>query len=720
MLDQIYLDEILRQTGSRLPNIKAAITLLEEGCTIPFIARYRSYMLGDLNESNLGLIQDRVNQFEKLHKKKLTAVRSLEERNLLSPELERGILAVLTESELDETLLPYKQKRKTLAQIAREKGLEPFSLKIQKARRGDQDPILSALRELGLKKIEILEGICEILAEDFSQANEIRKEVKNQLTRFGFLSSSLKKGANPGEAHTYRSYYDFSKPIRFLRPYQVLALLRGNREKILNLKFSLSREAQCFSRCLEIFGVRSNLLYFETISRALEIGFKKKLLPSIEREIKANLLEQAIEASLGTFGSNLKDLLLTRPLKGMIILGVDPGFKNGCKCALIDQFGGVLDTFTFYPVLDARRRLEALNVLVAKKKQYGFNLIAIGNGTACQETTQFISDSIDQLPGGKVSFMQVSEAGASIYSASPLAVEELGHLPIQVRGAVSIARRVQDPLAEYVKVPIESLGVGLYQHDMPKTRLNETLERVVQSSVSLVGVDINTASRELLTMIPGLSSRLATNMVKYRSSKAQGFQARSEILKVEGVGRAAYTQAAGFCRVPGSQEAFDETIVHPESYELAERILKIAGFSSRQLAEDGTRVRTCLNELQMSEVAQALKEPEHLVDHVFHCLRANANDPREELPLPLLREEILKLDSLEVGTELLGVIRNVVEFGLFIDVGVNVDGLLHRSQLRTRSPLLEDHYYVGQQLMVVVSEVDIARKRISLSEKISH
>jgi protein Tex len=719
MLDQLYLNEISRQCGKPLKDVEAAAKLLEDGSTIPFIARYRSYLIGAVDEIALGLVADGLTRFQKLDKKKVSVLASYEERQILGPGLKQRIEASLSESELEEICLPFKIKRKTKAQDARDSGLGPVCQAMLQARKGKDDPIQNFLKRSKLTKEEALQGVSEILAEEFSQNQRVRKKTRLQFQRYGQVSASLKKGANPGEADTYQNYYEFSKPARYLKAYQIMALLRGARENILSLKFFIPQEDRCFEHCLDIYNLRTHLRYFDLLSEAAWKGFKKKLLPSLEREIKSQLSDSAVESSLATFASNLKDLLLTRPIKGNIILGMDPGFKNGCKCAIIDDKGAMLDTFTIYPTLDSKRRENAKEVLRAKQRKFEPSLLAIGNGTACQETTQFVSDFIRELSDSSLprpKFMQVSEAGASIYSASKQAIAEFGHLPIQVRGAISIARRVQDPLAEYVKIPIESLGVGLYQHDLPKSRLAESLQRVVESAVSQVGLDLNTASLELLSLLPGLNPRLAANILDLRRSLPSGFQSRKQLLKVDGIGETAFTQAAGFCRVPESKEVFDNTIVHPESYKIASRLLKAANLSPSDFEQNYENTRSRLNQVDSKNTAEILKEPEPLIRHVLDCLCSPINDPREDLPLPLLRDEILKFEALKPGHELPGIVRNIVEFGLFVDIGVNVDGLLHKSKAKNPNRDMQDQYSVGQPLVVIVSEVDSKRKRISLSE----
>ncbi len=716
MLDQLYLNEIANQCGKPIKDVEAATKLLEDGSTIPFIARYRSYLIGELDEIALGLVADRLARFQKLHKKKLSVLESYEERKILSPGLKKSIEASLSDSELDEICLPFKIKRKTKAQSARENGLGPLCQSLLQARKRQKDPIKDFLKHSKLTIEEVHQGVSEIIAEEFSQNQWVRKETRRQFQRFGQCRAGLKKGADPGESDTYRNYYDFNKPIRYLKAYQIMALYRGAKEEILSLKFFLQQEERCFERCLEIYNIRRNLQAFDLLCEGAWKGYKKKLLASLEREIKAQLLESAVESSLATFASNLKDLLLTRPIKGKVILGMDPGYKNGCKCSIIDALGEMKDCFTIYPTLDPKRREDAKKVFLAKQNKFRVDLIAIGNGTASQETTQFVSDCIQDINESRLKFMLVSEAGASVYSASKQAIEEFGNLPIQVRGAISIARRVQDPLAEYVKIPIESLGVGLYQHDIPKARLAESLKRVVESAVSQVGLDLNTASLELLSLLPGLSPRIASNILDLRRTLPSGFQSRKELLIVEGIGQRAFTQAAGFCRVPESRNIFDNTIVHPESYSLASKILKMADLSEKQYCQEPGPSRNILTKLNSKLVAETLAEDENLVSQVLDCLSAPVNDPREDLPLPVLRDEVLKFEALKPGYELPGVVRNIVEFGLFVDIGVNVDGLLHKSKVKNPRQAMEDQFSVGQPLLVTVDEVDTKRKRISLTE----
>ena len=707
---------LARELGQKENYVNNVVTLLDEGNTIPFIARYRKELHGAMDDTVLRSLADRLQYLRNLDKRRDEVCRSIEEQGKLTEELSAAISAAATLAEVEDLYRPYKQKRRTRAAIAREKGLEPLARLLfaqapdcpapEKAAQTYVNP------ELGVETVEeALAGARDIIAEDISDDAELRKALRALYERRAFLVSRA-RAAQP-EDTVYRLYYDFRSPLSRLQGHQILAVNRGEREDILKVDVELDRGLVLPLICRR--AVRPGSAAMAFVRAAAEDAWDRLIQPSAEREIRNSLTEQANEGAIRMFGANLKPLLMQPPVKGKVTMGLDPGYRNGCKVAVVDPTGKVLDTAVVYPTLSDRRKREAMDTLARLIRRYGVTAIAIGNGTASRETECMTAELIREVGSG-VSYMVVSEAGASVYSASKLAAEEFPQYDVNLRSAVSIARRLQDPLAELVKIDPKAIGVGQYQHDMPQARLDETLSGVVEDCVNAVGADLNTASAPLLARVAGLNQTTAKNVVAYREEHG-AFTARKQLLKVPKLGPKTFQQCAGFLRVPESADVLDRTGVHPESYAAAEGLLRLSGYDRKAVAAGALEeLPRRLSAYGEERAARELDIGLPTLRDVVKELMKPGRDPRDELPAPHLRTDVMDLKDLKPGMELTGTVRNVIDFGAFVDIGVHQDGLVHISQLserRVKHP--GEVCAVGDVVTVWVLEVDEKKKRIALT-----
>ena len=710
---------LARELGRKEEHVQNVITLLDEGNTIPFIARYRKEMHGTMDDTTLRTLADRLTYLRNLDKRREEVKASIEGQGKLTEELSSAIDAAATLAEVEDLYRPYKPKRRTRAIIAKEKGLEPLAQLLFAQGRDCPAPEAAAAGyvdpEKGISSVEeALAGASDIIAEAISDDADLRKRLRELWRSKGSLVS--RAADKEPEDTVYRLYYDFTTPVSRAMGHQILAINRGEREEVLKVSVEMDREAALIvvRRAVLVPGAPSMAF----VRAAAEDAYDRLIAPSIEREIRNLLTEQADEGAIRMFGLNLKPLLMQPPVKGFVTMGLDPGYRNGCKVAVVDGTGKVLDTAVVYPTFNERKKEEAIDVLSRLIRKHGVAHIAIGNGTASRETEQMTVEMIKRLGSG-VSYMIVSEAGASVYSASKLASEEFPEYDVNLRSAVSIARRLQDPLAELVKIDPKSIGVGQYQHDMPQARLDETLSGVVEDCVNAVGVDLNTASAPLLSYVAGLNNTTARNIVKYREENG-AFTTRKGVLKVPKLGPKAFEQCAGFLRVPESRNVLDHTGVHPESYGAAEALLALCGYSLDDVKAgglDGLRERVAAYGEEKAAEVCGVGVPT-LRDIVGELVKPG-RDPRDELPRPILRTDVLEMKDLKPGMELTGTVRNVIDFGVFVDIGVHQDGLVHISQLgvgrRVKHP--SEVCAVGDIVTVWVLEVDEKKKRISLTMK---
>ena len=718
------MEPIITQLAQELDQnpqyVANVVRLLDEGNTIPFIARYRKELHGAMDDTTLRNLEERLNYLRGLQERRETVKNAIAEQGKLTEELSRAIDGAATLAEVEDLYRPYKQKRRTRATMAREKGLAPLAELLFAQGRGCPDPLEEAAKyvdaEKGVETAEdALAGASDIVAEALSDDAELRKVLRELLSRHGRLHSE----AAVEEDTVYRLYYDFTRPLSQMQGHQVLAVNRGEKEGKLKVSVELDRDLALRTLRRRVVVPGSPAMGF--VKAAAEDAYDRLVFPSLEREARSGLTEAASEGAIGQFALNLKPLLMQPPVKGKVTMGLDPGYRMGCKVAVVDGTGKVLDTAVVYPTYGERQKKEAVTALAKLIQKHGVEHIAIGNGTASRETEQMAVELIRQVgeAGAKVRYMIVSEAGASVYSASELAAEEFPEYDVNLRSAVSIARRLQDPLAELVKIDPKAIGVGQYQHDCPPKRLDEALNGVVEDCVNAVGVDVNTASPSLLQRVAGLNAATAKNVVKYREENG-AFTSRKQILKVPKLGPKAYEQCAGFLRVPESGTALDNTAVHPESYPAAEKLLELTGHSLAEVSAgklgnlDGE-----MKAMGLEKLAAACGVGVPTLTDVAKELQKPGRDPRDELPPPILRTDIMEIKDLQPGMVLTGTVRNVIDFGVFVDIGVHQDGLVHISQI-SKSRFLRhpsEAVAVGDVVKVVVLEVDAKKKRISLSMK---
>ncbi|MGI5964036.1 MAG: Tex family protein [Lawsonibacter sp.] len=711
-MDSIVLT-LAQELGRSTEHIQNVITLLDEGATIPFIARYRKELHGSMDDQLLRQLADRLQYLRNLQARKEEIRTSIENQGKLTPELSNALDAATTLAEAEDLYRPYKQKRRTRATIAREKGLEPLAALLFAQERTCPDPNVAAEdyvnQELGVETpADALQGANDIVAEWISDDASIRKSLRELMLR----RSVLRSAATVEEDSVYRLYYQFQAPLGRLQGYQVLAINRGEREGF--LKVDLLTDRDLALPALRRAVVHPGSASMEFVKAAAEDAYDRLIYPSLERELRATLTEQADEGAIQMFALNLKPLLMQPPVRGKVTMGLDPGYRMGCKVAVVDPTGKVLDTTVVYPTHGDRQKRECIAQLSNLIRKYHVEHIAIGNGTASRETEQMTVELIRQV-GENVSYMIVNEAGASVYSASKLAAEEFPQFDVNLRSAVSIARRLQDPLAELVKIDPKAIGVGQYQHDMPQARLGQALDGVVEDCVNAVGVDANTASPSLLQRVSGLTSTTAKNLVKYREENG-AFTSRKQFLKVPKLGPKAFEQCAGFLRVPESKSILDHTGVHPESYTATQMLLEQCGYTLEDVqAGHLQELNARAESTGFSHLAQVCGVGIPTLMDIMKELQKPGRDPRDELPPPILRTDVLEAKDLKPGMELQGTVRNVIDFGVFVDIGVHQDGLVHISKLPRRVRHPSELLSVGDVITVWVLEVDEAKHRISLT-----
>lgn len=717
MLEQnitAYLANLLKLKTSQ---INAAIKLIDEGNTIPFIARYRKEATGDMKDEQLRDLNDKLIYVRNLIKRQNEIKNNIEEQGKMTPELSLAIDKVEKLQELEDIYLPYKQKKRTRAMIAKEKGLEPlaqFILKQEDSSEKLEDIALKYLNDEVTSSDEALAGASDIIAETISDSADIRAKLRQHFWQTSSLSITRDKEADSDEA--FLMYEDYTEPIKHLPSHRILAINRGESKDILKVKLisDIDKDIAIITK----FILKQNSPYKEFLTNAIIDAYKRLIFPALEREIRNQLTETAQTQAIHVFASNLKQLLLQAPLAGYTVMGLDPGYRTGCKMAIVDATGQVLDHGVLSITMSDDAKAKSAQKLLDYIQKYKVNLISIGNGTASYETEEFVANLINEhkLP---VHYLITNEAGASVYSASKLAVEELPEYDVTIRGAISIARRIQDPLAELVKIEPKAIGVGQYQHDVNQKELANTLDAVIEAAVNHVGVELNTASAALLKHIAGINATVAKNIIKYRDEHGI-FASRKELLKVSRLGPTAYTQCAGFLRINGSTCPLDNTPVHPESYPLAEQILAELGFSLEDLADKNKLdlLKAKIKLVDIDKLATKLNAGVFTVKDILDALTKPGRDPREDLPAPLTRQNIIKLEDIKVGTIMRGTVRNITDFGVFVDIGIKTAGLIHISELsnkHVKHPL--DVVSVGDILNVLVISVDAKRNRIGLSLK---
>ncbi len=705
---------VSKQTKLKDKTVEQVIELLNEGNTVPFIARYRKELTGGLDEVQIKEIEDQWNYVTNLLQRKEEVIRLIDEQGKLTDDLRNQIESAEKLQKIEDLYRPYKQKRRTRATIAKEKGLEPLALKVWEQDQLDFDTEAESYfsDEQELTSIEdVKAGVNDIIAEWISDDPTYREKIRKQTFDKGVISSSEKK-AEKDEKGVFEMYYDYQEPVRTIASHRVLALNRGEKEEV--IKVSVQPPEEAILQYLDRNAIQKTTIgkVRSILEEAIQDSYKRLIQPSVEREIRGSLSEQAEEQAIEVFSSNLRNLLLQPPLKGKVVLGIDPAYRTGCKLAVVDETGKVLDIGVIYPTAPRNDTAGAEEKILRFMDKYEIELMAIGNGTASRETEQFIADMI-QKHKVEASYMIVNEAGASVYSASKLAREEFPDLQVEERSAVSIARRVQDPLAELVKIDPKSIGVGQYQHDVTQKKLNESLTFIVETAVNQVGVNVNTASSSLLQYVSGLSKTVANNIVKKREELGK-FTKRSELKDIPRLGAKTFEQSIGFLRILDGQEPLDRTPIHPESYKSTRELLKMLGYTSEdigreQLAED-------INKMKTTSVAEQLGVGELTLQDIVKSLAQPGRDPRDDLPKPLLKTNVLSMEDLEQGMELEGTVRNVVDFGAFVDIGVKQDGLVHISKLAdkfVKHPM--DVVSVGDVVTVWVDQVDVQKQRIALT-----
>ncbi len=714
--DNQIIQQITRELGLRERQVLTTAKLLDEGNTIPFIARYRKEMTGELDEVQIRKISERVTSLRNLAKRKEEVIHSIEEQGKLTEELREKILSAETITAVEDLYQPYRPKRKTRASVAREKGLEPLAQWLFKAPYGSQ-ALQEASSYVNPEKgvntpEEALQGAMDIVAEMVSDDPDTRGWVR----QFTYNRGELRTGVKNQEADqrgVYRMYYDHREVVKLAPPHRILAINRGEKEDILKVNIEAAEETILEHLNKKWISPRCGVP--DILQEAIRDGYRRLLAPTVERDIRNQLTEAAEEQAIKVFSQNLRQLLLQPPVKDKMVLGLDPAYRTGCKWAVVDITGKLLEVGVIYPTPPVNKVAEAQRVVERLVHQYNIDIITIGNGTASRETEQFVANVIKEQGWQQVKYIIVNEAGASVYSASELAAKEFPGLDVAQRSAASIARRMQDPLAELVKIEPRSIGVGQYQHDVAAKRLEESLTGVVESAVNLVGVDLNTASPALLSYVSGINGTVANNIVQYREQNGK-FSERSQLKKVPRLGPKAFEQSVGFLRILEGTNPLDKTGIHPESYPAVKQLLNEIGCAEGDIGS--TKMKERLNEIKPEEMAVKLKVGIPTLKDIIDGLLRPGRDPREDLPAPLFRTDILKIEDLQPGIELKGTVRNVVDFGVFVDIGLKNDGMVHRSELsdrRFRHPL--DVVSVGDVVQVRVLSVDLERQRVALSMK---
>ena len=705
---------VASEQSLNVKQVKTVIAMLDEGNTVPFIARYRKEKTGSLDEVQIRDIMERWQYIQNLEQRKEEVIRLIEEQGKLTAELELKISGAVKLQEVEDFYRPYKQKRRTKATIAKEKGLEPFAQWIltfptKGSLEEEASKFLSDEKEV-FEIADVLTGAKDIIAEWVSDEAESRKWIRRETSKTGIIEATV-KDADKDEKKVYEMYYSYEEPVNKIVPHRILALNRGEKEGI--LRVSIKPDIEFILKYLNKKWINNSSSISATIvSEAIEDGYKRLIQPSIEREIHSELTERAEEQAIHIFSENLRNLLLQPPLKGKVVLGVDPAYRTGCKLAVVDETGKVLEIDVIYPHPPVSKVKEAKEKFITLIREYNVEMVAIGNGTASRETEQFVADIIKEL-SEEVFYIIVNEAGASVYSASDIAREEFPDFHVEERSAVSIARRLQDPLAELVKIDPKSVGVGQYQHDVSQKKLSESLTFVVETAVNQVGVNVNTASPSLLQYVSGLSKTVANNIVKKREEEGK-FATRTQLKKIPRLGAKTFEQAIGFLRVIDGNEPLDRTDIHPENYEAVKSLLQSLGFKSADLGTE--ELKKGLLTIDLQKTAESLNIGELTLKDIIEALMKPERDPRDDLPTPLLKKDVLKLEDLKAGMELQGTVRNVVDFGAFVDIGVKQDGLVHISKLSrkfVKHPL--DIVSVGDVVTVWVDSIDMNKGRVALT-----
>lgn len=711
------IDELSIELNIEKNKIGNTIKLIDEGNTNPFIARYRKEVTGNLSDEVLRKLNDRLIYLRNLEARKDEVIRLIDEQGKLTEELKNSILNASILTEVEDLYRPYKQKKRTRATIAKERGLEPLAKLIisQTVKDGNKDEIVTKYinKEKGLETVEeCINGALDIIAEDISDNAKYRKKIRGITYRTGKLVTTA---VNKDESTVYDMYYNFSEEIKKIPSHRILAITRGEKEKVLKVKLDLDEESVL--KYLERETLKGDSIFKDDLILCIEDSYKRLIKPSIEREIRGELFEEASEKAIEVFGVNAKNLLMQPPIKNVVVMGFDPAYRTGCKIAIIDDTGKLLDYTTIYPTQPQNDIAGATKSMIELINKYNVNIIALGNGTASRESEKFIAEVIKKIDK-KVYYAIVSEAGASVYSASELATKEYPDINVSIRGAISIARRLQDPLAELVKIDPKSIGVGQYQHDVNQKRLDESLTGVVENVVNNVGVDINTATPSLLSYVSGVNKQVATNIVKYREENGK-FNSRKEFLKVPKLGKAAFVQCAGFLKVPESKNILDNTMVHPESYEKAEELISSLGFNIKNLTTKNMgEVISKLDNVNIDNISKTLNIGSLTMQDIVTELKKPGRDPRDEMPKIVVKSDVLSIDDITEGMILTGTVRNVVDFGAFVDVGIKNDGLVHISEISdkyVRNPMEE--VAVGDIVKVKVIGIDKAKGKVSLSMK---
>ncbi|MEC2058000.1 RNA-binding transcriptional accessory protein [Peribacillus psychrosaccharolyticus] len=715
--EENQLKEIIKQVVKELNltvnQVQSVINLLNEGNTVPFIARYRKEMTGSLDEVEIRSIMDRWKYLENLHHRKEEVVRIIEEQGKLTPELKAQIEKSVKLQEIEDLYRPYKQKRRTKATVAKEKGLEPLAEWLMKFH---PESVLSKAEEFVSTDLDVLTaedavaGAKDIIAEQISDDAALRKWIRADVFKTGKIMS-VSKNEDADEKKIFEMYYEYEEPVQKIVPHRVLALNRGEKEEILRVSIEPKEEAILEYMVRKIIN-KNDSKSAGFVTEAIEDSFKRLIFPSIEREIRKELTEKAEDQAIHIFSENLRNLLLQPPLKGKVILALDPAFRTGCKLAVLDETGKVIDISVIYPHAPINKKADAREKTISLIEQFNVEVVAIGNGTASRESEQFIADILKDLQRN-TSYIIVNEAGASIYSASEIARDEFPDLQVEQRSAVSIGRRLQDPLAELVKIDPQSVGVGQYQHDVSQKKLAESLTFVVETAVNQVGVNVNTASPSLLQYVAGLSKTVAQNIVKKREEEGK-FESRKQLKHIPRLGAKTYEQSIGFMRIIDGTEPLDQTSIHPENYSAVNELLKKLGSTKAELGSEA--LIQSLKNIDVKAYSEELGIGEITLKDIIEALMKPGRDPRDELPKPLLKKDVLKMEDLQKGMELQGTVRNVVDFGAFVDIGVKQDGLVHISKLSTRfvkHPL--DLVSVGDVVTVWVEQVDVNKQRVSLT-----
>jgi len=711
--------KIAQELNVKETQVEATIKLIDEGNTIPFIARYRKEVTGGLSDEQLRDLGERLTYLRNLETRKEEVRNSIETQGKLTEELTIQIEEAETLAEVEDIYRPYKQKKRTRATIAKERGLEPLAMTIIEQKKKvnlyeEAQKYIDPEKEIQTVE-DAVNGAKDIIAENISDSAEYRKYIKKTVYREGVI---LVKASKAEEKSNYEMYYDFSEKISRIPSHRILAINRGEKEDFLKVKIEKPEDKILYYIENKVIQTKEPS-YCEILKDTIQDSFERLIEPSIDREIRSDLTEKAEEKAIKVFGSNAKQLLLAAPLKGLTVMGFDPAYRTGCKIAVIDETGKLLATTTVYPTEPQNDIVGAKKVLKDLIQKYQINMIAIGNGTASRESEAFVAEMISEIDR-EVYYAIVSEAGASVYSASKLATQEYPDINVSLRGAISIARRLQDPLAELVKIDPKAIGVGQYQHDVNQTKLNESLTGVVEDAVNKVGVDINTATPSLLSYVSGINKTIANNIVKYRDENGK-IKERKELLKVSKLGKVAYEQCAGFIRVPGGKNPLEITAVHPESYEVAEKLLQKLGYQKEDLLqkEKIQELKGKLENISVSEMAQELQVGELTLKDIIVELGKPGRDPREDMPKPILRNDVLKFEDLQEGQILNGTVRNVIDFGAFVDIGVKHDGLVHISEMSekfVKNP--SDIVSVGDIVKVKVIGIDREKQKVKLSMKI--